>query len=614
MRQGVLEEVEEMVTSQTEATTPQHSDRGAARRGGTTSGLRRRLQALRDWMTVERVIVGGLIIFLTWEVVVPFIALIFASLKNVRPDDDTFLNLDLTLDNWREVLASEHFWQASWTTVIFAVGASIFATVIGIGFAFVTTRTNAPWRGLIASLALYQLAIPDALYPISWGFLANPDLGLFNQLWRDLTGSDTAIFDIYSMPAMILVQGFLLAPIVYLFGVTAMTSMNRSLEEAAETCGATHRYVLKDIILKLAAPAIAATFILALMRSWEAFEVPWFLGIRTQTITYSTELFFRSTTPPSNTGLISSFALPMLLMALAMMWWYHRFNRRARMYAVLAGKSQKSDVIILGPVARRAVSAVSLFVLAVGVVLPTLMLIWTSLQPFYRPPSLATLETVSLDSYQRVFETLAILHGFKNSLLVGLASTALVLVVVSFTSWFVVRGQVRGRRLLDLFTFVPMSFPNILVGICLLWIFLSAPGELTGSYLAIILAYFIIFVSISARLVTTRMYQIHGELYEAAVMSGASFLTAFRTVILPLLIPALLTSGLFITAWAFKELETAALLSNPDTQTTMVVVYNLSRTGTFSEVAAVGTVALIGLVLVISAFQIIGRRFGIRGF
>lgn len=603
-----------MTTSQTETTRQQPGGGSAASPGVTPSGLRKRLQAFWDGMTVERVLMGALIIFLTWEVVVPFVALIFASLKDVRPDHDTFLNLDLTLENWRKVLASEHFWDATWTTVVFAVGASVFATAIGIWFAFVTTRTNAPLRGLIASLALYQLAIPDALYPISWSFLASPDLGLLNHWWRDLTGMDTAIFNIYSLPGMMLTQGFLLAPIVYLFGVTAMTSMNRSLEEAAETCGASHRYVFKDIILKLAAPAIAATFILALMRSWEAFEVPWFLGIRTQTLTYSTELFFRTTTPPSDTGLISSFALPMLLMALGMMWWYNRFNRRARMYAVLAGKSQKSDVIILGPVARRVASALSVSVLSVGVVFPTLILTWISLQPFYRPPSLAALQTVSFDSYQRVFETPAILHGFKNSLIVGLASTALVLVVVSFTSWFVVHGKVRGRRLLDLFTFLPMSFPNILVGICLLWIFLSIPGELTGTYIAIVLAYFIIFVSISARLVTTRMYQIHGELYEAAVVSGAGFLTAFRTVMLPLLVPALLTSGLFITAWSFKELETAALLSSPETQTSMVVVYNLSRTGTFSEVAAVGTVALIALVLVISVFQIAGRRFGIRGF
>lgn len=603
-----------MATSQTATTKQQRGDRSADPRGSTPRGLRRRLQSFRDGMTVERALVGALIIFLVLEVVVPFVALIFASLKDVRPDDDNFLNLDLTLENWHKVLASENFWDATWTTVIFAVGASVFATLIGIWFAFVTTRTNAPLRGLIASLALYQLAIPDALYPISWSFLASPDLGLLNQWWSDLTGTDTPIVNIYSMPGMMLTQGFLLAPLVYLFGVTAMTSMNRSLEEAAETSGATHRYVFKDIILKLAAPAIAATFILALMRSWEAFEVPWFLGIRTQTLTYSTELFFRTTTPPSDTGLISSFALPMLLMALGMMWWYDRFNRRARMYAVLAGKSQKTDVIVLGPVARRVASALSLLVLFVGVVLPTLMLIWNSLQPFYRPPSLEAMQSVSLDSYERVFETPAILEGFTNSLIVGLASTALVLVVVSFTSWFVVRGTARGRRLLDLLTFLPMSFPNILVGICLLWIFLSFPGEMTGTYVAIVLAYFIIFVSISARLVTTRMYQIHGELYEAAVVGGASFLTAFRTIILPLLVPALLTSGLFITAWSFKELETAALLSSPETQTTMVVVYNLSRTGTFSQVAAVGMVSLIALVLVISAFQIIGRRFGIRGF
>ena len=580
--------------------------RGSLRYPGVSAWLARTL-------TIERVIVALLLLFLIWEIFIPLAALVFSSVKDVRPDHPDFFNLTLTLGNWDEVLSSAQLWTITRHTVVFAFGASFLALAMGGVLAFVTTRTNARLKWLIASLVLYQLAMPDVLYPVIWTFLAGPELGVLSDWWTSITGLSAPV-DVYSMGGMIFVESFLLLPLVYVFMVPAMSAMDRALEESAETCGASRAHVIRDIVLKLAAPALAATLVIVLMRAWEAFEVPWFLGVREKTFTFSTELFFRTTTPPSDTGLISSFALPMLVVSLVMVWWYNRFNLKARNYAVLSGKSYKPTLMTLRPVTRWVVSGACLAVLVVGVVLPLLMLIWLSLHPFFRPPSLDALGAVQLDSYERALETPVILTGFKNSLIIGLSSSAVVLLVVSLSAWFVVHGRTRGRRMLDVLTFAPMAFPNIVVGICLLWLYLLLPIDLSGTYLVLILAYFILFVAIAARNVTVRAFQIHPELHEAAVSSGAAFLTSYRTVIVPLMGPALLASGLYITAWAFKELETTVLLASPQTKTTTVVVYDLTGLATTSEVAAVGVVAVAGLMVVIGAFQFVARKMRIVGF
>ena len=87
---------------------------------------------------------------------------------------------------------------------------------------------------------------------------------------------------------------------------------------------------------------------MALMRAWESFEIPWFLGMNEKIFTYASEIFLRTKTPPSNVGLVSTYAVFMLLGAVVMIWWYGRFNRDAERYAVISGKNFSSVRMDLG--------------------------------------------------------------------------------------------------------------------------------------------------------------------------------------------------------------------------------------------------------------------------
>jgi iron(III) transport system permease protein len=566
---------------------------------------------LRGKLTPRLLVFLLVLVWLFAQVALPLIGLVYTSFKDVRPTDAAFFDLDFTWQNFRTAYDSGRLLEVTWTTVKFAGGSMLVSLVFGTFLAWVTARTNAPFRGAIGLLTMVQMAVPGILVPVAWTFLASPEIGVVNTAWQALTGSDGVLFDVYTMSGMILVNGMAMVPMVYLFTVTVFSSMNSSLEEAAEVSGASRWRSLLDVSLPLAAPGIAAVAIMALMRAWEAFEVPWILGLRSRTFTYASEIYLKTSTPPSDVGLVSTYAVFMLIGAVLLIWWYDRFNRRGERYAVISGKSYSANRLDLGKW-RRPVTVASFAVLSVAIVVPMLMLIWMSLQSYYRQPSWEALGDVSLDAYVAALQAPNVLQGFVNSLGIGLATSVIVLVLSTFSAWFSAR-RVPGGRLLYLLTSVPMAIPNVIVGVSFLWLFLIAPFPIYGTHWALVIAYVTVIIAVVARLVSARMLQIHAELEEAAQVSGASFLRATWTIVVPLLLPALLAGALITMVLSFRELQTTLFLAGPDTRTAAVVMFDMAGDGQFSTVAALGIVTFLLLLGGVYGYQRLNGRMGLDG-
>src|SRR5205814_10605696 len=74
---------------------------------------------------------------------------------------------------------------------------------------------------------------------------------------------------------------------------------------------------------------------------------------------------------------------------------------------------------------------------------------------------------------------------------------------------------------------------------------------------------------------TTSMLQIHKELEESAAMSGASWTTTFRRIILPLLKPGLMAGWIYIMIVSIRELSSSILLYSPGTEVLSIVIWEL---------------------------------------
>src|SRR5258705_10554595 len=110
------------------------------------------------------------------------------------------------------------------------------------------------------------------------------------------------------------------------------------------------------------------------------------------------------------------------------------------------------------------------------------------------------------------------------------------------------------------------------------------------------------------------MLQIHKELEESAAMSGASWATTFRRVILPLLKPGLIAGWIYIVIVSIRELSSSVLLYSPGTEVLSVVLWEQWQNGQYVQLSALGVMMMAALFFFVLAAQAFGRHFGLREF
>ncbi len=95
-------------------------------------------------------------------------------------------------------------------------------------------------------------------------------------------------------------------------------------------------------------------------------------------------------------------------------------------------------------------------------------------------------------------------------------------------------------------------------------------------------------------------------------MSGASWGTTFRRIILPLLKPGLLAGWIYVMIVSIRELSTSILLYSPDTQVISIVIWELWENGQYVELSALGVLFILALFVLVMVAQWIGAKYGIR--
>src|SRR4051812_38908228 len=99
-----------------------------------------------DW---RRIVLALLIALLVWQVVIPFVMIIWTSLKTARPGEPEFLSLSFTLANYARAFGSATFWGATGNTLAFAGASTAISFSLGAFIAWVVNRTNTPLGTLI---------------------------------------------------------------------------------------------------------------------------------------------------------------------------------------------------------------------------------------------------------------------------------------------------------------------------------------------------------------------------------------------------------------------------------------------------------------------------------
>lgn len=223
---------------------------------------------------------------------------------------------------------------------------------------------------------------------------------------------------------------------------------------------------------------------------------------------------------------------------------------------------------------------------------------------------------VNFANYASILATDTFLHNLLNSVIVAVAVVALSLLLAITAAYALARVPFRGRGLL-LVTILGVSmFPQIAV-LAGLFEMVRALG-LYNSLLSLILAYMIFTLPFTVWVLTTFMRELPVEIEEAAIVDGASPLTIVTRIFMPLMWPALVTTGLlaFIAAWN-EFLFALTFVANNDTRTVPVAIALLSGAsemetpwGTIMAASVVVTLPLIVLVLIFQRKIVAGLTAG----
>jgi len=540
-----------------------------------------------------------------WLALVPLVFMLWQSL--LSPQTATAA-ARFTLDNYRAAYAGTLRLFA--TSLQFALGSALLAFVSGALLAWINERTDTPFKRLFFALALVPLIIPGILFTVSWIFLGSPKIGIINLALQRAFNTDAVLINIYSIPGMIWVDGLHYSPVAFLLMSAAFRSMDPALEESALMSGATLAQIAWRVTIRLASPATAAALLILFVRAFESFEVPALLGLPAGIEVYTSAIYDAIHAYPSEIGLASAYGLTLLIITSLCVYLTTRISGRGHRYATVTGKGFRPRVLSIGGWRYLTAALFFVYVLCV-VVLPFLVLLWSSLQRFYSVPTLAALRDLSLDSYRTVLSYPAIGTAIRNSIVLSLGSATLIMLATSLLCWIVVRTKLPGRFLIDTLASLPLVFPGLVLGLAIMVCYLALPIGVYGTIWIMLIAYVTRFLPYGMRYNTAALLQVHQELEESAAMSGASLGTTFGRIVLPLLKPGLIAGWIYIVIVSIRELASSILLYSPGTEVVSVTIWELWQNGQYVELSALGVMMIAVLFCFVMLAQFFGRRFGV---
>jgi iron(III) transport system permease protein len=513
-----------------------------------------------------------------------------------------------TLDKYVQAYTDPAFFEVIANTAVFVLGSSSLSTGLALFLAYLNNRTDIPFKFLFQIISIIPMMIPHLLFAVSWALLLNPSNGIMNLVLQQALSLDRAPFNIYSLPGMILVEGLLDLPVAYLIIAPAMGSFDVTLEESSRVFGAGTWLTLRRVTLPVLRPAILAAFILGVVRSLASFAVPSVLGMPGRVYvlaTYLYELIAKGFAP--DYGKAAAVGMSVLAASVMLIVVYRALTSESEKYVTISSRGFRPAVIELKK-ARMPLFLVVGVLSLVLIVLPVAVLFYTSLVPYSMVPSARAFSLMSWKHHWvEVLEDPISVLSLKNSLLLGVAGATLGVLLSIFVAYVIVKVRSTASGILESLSYLSFSFPGIVIGIGFMWFFVHTP--LYATLWALLIGYIAIYMPYGIRPLSSAFVQIHAHLEESSRVCGASPLTTMRRILVPLLVPGIVSAWILMATMFVRELTLSVVLSRPGTEVLAVQILRFAEDGLWGKLSALGIMMILvstGLVVVAA---LVGGRF-----
>jgi iron(III) transport system permease protein len=476
------------------------------------------------------------------------------------------------LEDYLAIPRSVRWMQAARNSLLSTVLATTTAVLVGLAFAFATTRPDVPGRAFFRSVALLPLFAPPFMVAFSYILL----FGRQGLVTRHLLGLDVNIF---GPQGLWMVQTVAFFPLAMLVIAGVLESVNPSLEQAARNLGADEWQVVRTVTLALARPGIAgaalvvAISVLADFGNAVVIAGGWPL--------LATEAWFRMEGMADLRG--ASLVVALLMVPTTALFVVERYWVGRRRYTTVTGRGSRLERPPTHPVLKGVTFAVcvvmSALVLLVylGVLAGAFTAVWGRDWSF------------TLEHWHLASDRVATLWA---SLRVA-AGAGLVTAVAGILLAFLTGRALPLRRVLDFLAVLPGALPGVFVGVGYVLAFNRPPLELVGTPWVLVLALAFWHLPLGYQAAVAQLQQVDRSIEEAAANLGARGLHVLRDVYLPLLARAFVEGFSVSFVRAVTNVSIAVFLVSPGNVVATFAILNMIGNGIWGGAAALTTMLLL---------------------
>ena len=533
----------------------------------------------------------------------PMALLFIKSFALTRPGQPTVWGLE----GWIGAFSDRGLSIALFNTFSLAAVRIVITTVIAIFFAWVVTRTDTPFKGFIEIALWLGFFLPMLPMTMGWILLLDPHHGLLNKFLMQIFNLSKAPFNIFSYWGIVWSHLAYSSSIRFLLITPAFRTMDAALEEAARTSGSSNFATLCRITIPILAPALLASTFLGLIKSLESLEIELVLGIPSGIYVLSTKIYDYINWEPPLHGQATALCSIFLVMVFVLIW-IQRYFVRNRQYTTITGRGYVVRPTRLGPW-RWVTCGLSMFFISIMIFLPLGALLMGTFMEIFGNFDLENPWTSR--HWMAVLTDPLFLRSLKTTLVLGIGSGIIGTVIYALISYYIIRTRFAGRGFINLLTWLPWAMPGILISLALLWAVLGS-GDFVkviyGTTIVLILAIIIKEMPLGVQMIKAGVQQISNELEEASMAAGASWISTFRRIVIPLIKPTLIAVGIVVFIAAVRDIPTVVFLSTYHSRTISLLMLDYLAEASLESAAVVG----VFIVLLIFLLLIIGRFLGLR--
>lgn len=520
-------------------------------------------------------------------VIVILLLLLFVIYPLIRIFAFSFSSGDgrVSFENFVSIVTSSRYLSTTGRTLGLGLLVAVVSTLIGYIFAYTVTRTNAPCKGFLKTIATLPILSPPFVLSLSMIFL----FGKQGLITNTLLGIERN--NVYGAPALIVVQCISFFPIAYLTLSGILSSIDASVEDAACNMGAGRWKTFWSVTFPLSLPGIISGCLLVFISSLEDFSNPATIGGDFTTLSVEIYTTITGSYDMRKGAALSLFLLiPAVVAYLLNKYWVNR-----KSFVTVTGKPTQARRMIDDPGVKWPLFIFCMIIAGVVILLYGTVLVASFVKTWGYDFSL------TLQQYERALSYG--LDSLKTSMLLAVISALLGGFLGMVIAYITAKRHYYGKTFIEVASVLMFAVPGTVLGISYILGFNTKPLVLTGTAAILVIVFVFRNMPVAIESGTTTLLQIDNSIEEASAILGANSGYSFRHITLPMLSNAFFSGLVYSFVKAITAVSAVIFLVSPRWNVITSKIYTLFDQAKYGQAAAFVMMMVAILLVFIGIFD-----------